>query len=600
MGRGRAGRAPCSWRRAALVAAVGGAIVAATSHAAASRPNLLLVTADDLNGDSAGWMGSPVRATPRLDALAASAHRFVNAHVTASICQPSRSALLTGRVPHRNGALGFGPVAADVPTLVEILRAQGYFAAAINKLEHTTPPAKFPWDLALEGSGKRPRELRAQVERCLDAARRAGRRFFLDVNITDPHRPFRDAGTVAPASVPVPGVLEDLPPVRRELAHYYASVARFDRSLGEVLDALGAAGHARDTVLLFLSDNGMSFPFAKATVFRNGTWSPVLLRYPGMGPPVTHEEVVSSVDLMPTVLELLDVALPPGMDGRSLVPVLHGEAQQHRDFVVTHVNTLHGGVSFPQRCVRSRTRSLLFQAWADGHTRFRAEPTTGLAFAALAKAGRHDAGIAARVRLIEHGVRLAFYDLEHDPDERDNLIDDPARLSEIELMQTVLVAHMEETGDPELEPFRRAIADWRQAATGSRSVRSAGRLQVASGPRAAVYRVPEGNPWLATVSRTASPSSAWAARRSASTGTRGRRICSSMPRRKPIAPPESTRIRSTRTGSGRWGAASRGSCSPKRSRYRTSPSPASRTCAPRAARRSAMRPTPSPAAPTTS
>src|SRR5262245_6630949 len=152
--------------------------------------NLLLVTADDMNADSPGWMGSAMPATPRLDALAGSSHRFVNAHLTASVCVPSRAALLTGRVPHRNGALGFGPVASDVPTLVEVLQARGYFAAAIDKLSHMRPATKFPWDLALHGSGRDPSRFAADVARCLHEARRAGRPFFVDANITDPHRPF--------------------------------------------------------------------------------------------------------------------------------------------------------------------------------------------------------------------------------------------------------------------------------------------------------------------------------------------------------------------------------------------------------------------------
>jgi N-sulfoglucosamine sulfohydrolase len=465
---GRAARARAARLRVVLTGVVLCALLAVDAPAAASpmpsrRSNLLLITADDLNADSAGYMGSRVAATPRLDALAASAHRFVGAHVTASICQPSRAALLTGRVPHRNGALGFEPIAADVPTLVEVLRAQGYFVAAINKLGHMQPRWKFPWDLALDGSGKRPRALRADVERCLDVARRERRQFFLDVNIHDPHRPFarRRGGELAADAVPVPGILEDVPAVRREIVRYYASVARFDESLGQVLDALDAAGHAGDTVLVFLSDHGMSFPFAKATVYRNGTWSPVLLRYPRMPPPATHEELVSSVDLMPTVLELLNIAPPAGMDGRSWVPLLRGEAQDGRDFVVTHVNTVRSGASFPQRCVRTRTRSLLFQPWADGHTRLRVEAMRGLTFPALAEAARHDPRIAARVRQLLFGVRLAFYDLERDPDERDNLIDVPGRRAEIERLQALLVAHMERTVDPQLEPFRQAIAAWR-------------------------------------------------------------------------------------------------------------------------------------------
>lgn len=426
--------------------------------AAANPPrNLLLITADDLNADSPGWMGNPLHLTPRIDALAATAHRFVNHHVTAPICQPSRAVLFTGRVPHRSGALGFDPVADDVPTLVEVLRDHGYFTAAINKLGHMQPARKFPWDLALRGSGKRPRALGADVARCLAAARRARRPFFVNVNITDPHRPFRDAARSASA-LPVPGFLEDLPAVRRELAHYFASVARLDASLGAALDALAAAGHDADTVVVFLSDNGASFPFAKASVYRHGTWSPLVLRHPGMPPPAVHEELVSSVDLMPTLLELLAVAPPTGMDGRSWGPVLRGEPQDGRDVVVTAVNTVRSSASYPQRAARTRTRALLFQPWADGHTTFHVEAMHGLAFPALVAAARHDAGIAARVRQFVSGVPLALYDLERDPDERTNLVDVPAYRADVARLSCVLLAHMQRTGDPLLTGFRDAVA----------------------------------------------------------------------------------------------------------------------------------------------
>jgi N-sulfoglucosamine sulfohydrolase len=466
-----------SWLAIVLVACA----IAARPVQPAPRPlNLLLITADDLNADSAGWMGSAVPATPHLDALARASHRFVNAHLTASICVPSRAALLTGRVPHRSGAPGFGRVAGDVPTLVEVLRRRGYVAAAIDKLSHMRPAAKFPWDLALHGAGRTPSRMGADVARCLAEARRTGRPFFIDANITDPHRPFlgsrldrwpRDAaGRLEHARVRtwtrragralVPGILEDLPAVRRELAQYYASVARMDESLGAVLAALDAAGHADDTVVLFLSDNGMSVPFAKATLYRDGTLSPVLLRYPGMPPPAAHDEMVSSVDVMPTLLELLDVAPPPGMDGRSWAPLLRGEAQPGRDHVVTHVNGVHSGADYPQRCVRSRTRSLIFQPWSDGRRRLRVEAMDGLTFPALVVAARHDAAIAARVRQYVFGVPLALYDLDDDPSERHNLIDVPGYRLDVEQLAGLLLAHMEQTGDPQLATFRAAIAGW--------------------------------------------------------------------------------------------------------------------------------------------
>ena len=78
----------------------------------------------------------------------------------------------------------------------------------------------------------------------------------------------------------VPAFLEDIPRVREEVAQYYTSVSRFDVAFGLVMKELTAAGRDADTIVVFMSDHGMSFPFSKATVYYNGTWSPVLIRVP--------------------------------------------------------------------------------------------------------------------------------------------------------------------------------------------------------------------------------------------------------------------------------------------------------------------------------
>jgi N-sulfoglucosamine sulfohydrolase len=455
--------------------ALGLGLLAAPALARAESPrplNLLIVTADDMNGDSAGWMGNALGATPNLDAFAATTHRFVNHHVTVPICQPGRSALLTGRVPHRNGALGFNPIHRDVPTLVEVLARAGYHTSAVNKLAHMAPREKFPWDLALDGSGKDPGAFGGHVARCLRAAADAKKPFFLNANITDPHRPFPGgeqkkaarikAAGVKPftsADVTVPSFLEDIPDVRREVAEYYTGVRRFDHSFGELMTALTAAGRADDTLVVFLSDHGMSFPFSKATVYRNGTWSPVLVRWPGMPTAAAHDEFVSSVDLMPTILDILGVQHPDGLDGRSWLPLLKGEKQPDRDFVVTHVNTVSSGRNFAQRCVRTKSAALMFHGWADGETRFRVEAMNGRSFAGLAAAGQGDPRIQARVNQFVVGTPLSFFDLKQDPDERTNRIADRDRWAEVDRLVGLLLTHMERTKDPQLEAFRNA---WRK------------------------------------------------------------------------------------------------------------------------------------------
>lgn len=450
------------------------------SLVAADRPNLLLITADDMNADSPGWMGNPLKITPQLDALAASSHRFVNNHVSVPICQPSRAALLTGRVPHRSGALGFHPVNEGTPTLVTLLQNAGYFAAAMNKLGHMQPKSCFPWDQTFGNSGKNPSLLGAQVAEAIGQADAAGKPFFLNCNLTDPHRPFygseeaakkngkgKKAGAEADgvvasplkaSDVTVPSFLEDLPAVREEFAQYSNSIQRLDLSIGQILGALEASGHEKDTVVVFLSDHGMSFPFSKATDYVNGTRSPVLLRWPGLAATQTREEFVSSVDLLPTLLEVLKVPAPDGLDGSSWLPLLRGESQPGRDAVVTHVNSVSSGAEFPMRCIRTKNRALIVEIWPDAQRQRRVEAMKGLTFHAMAQAGETDSRIAGRVAQFLDGVPVAFYDLANDPAERENLFQDPAYHAEARALGERLVAELKRTGDPQLENVRNLLA----------------------------------------------------------------------------------------------------------------------------------------------
>lgn len=480
--------------------------------AAAGKPlNLLYITADDMNWDSSGWMGSKLGATQALDRLAAQSHRFVHNHVSAPICMPSREAMMTGRVPHRSGGLGFNPIRPGTPTLVTTLKSAGYYTAAINKVAHMKPDVEFPWDDTLTGSGKKPPLLREHFETTLANAAAAKKPFFINVNIQDPHRPFpgsnvaepeeedepaqtkgkraqknaeknaeknaqknakkaakREGAKTAglarvykPDEVTVPTFLEDIPPVREEVAQYFTGVARFDVALAGILAALEESGHADDTIVFFMSDHGMSFPFSKATVYYNGTRSPAILKYPGMPAAAVHEELVTSVDVMPTLLDLLAVAQPAGMDGRSWLPLLRGEKQDARDYVITHVNTVSSGASLPQRCARTKDHALMFHAWPDGSEKFRVEAMNGVTFKALEAAGRSDERIAARVKQLRVGEPLMFFDERADAGERKNLMNAVDAKPEIERLASVLLAHMEKTDDPQTENFKAALAAWR-------------------------------------------------------------------------------------------------------------------------------------------
>ena len=143
--------------------------------------------------------------------------------------------------------------------------------------------------------------------------------------------------TFTPDEIEIPRCLPDIPDVRREIAEYFAGVYRSDEAVGRILDALDDSGQAENTLVMFLSDNGMAFPYAKTNCYLNSTKTPWIARWPGKIRPgtVDREHMISTVDFMPTVLEAAGLPLTAGMDGRSFQPILQGESQPERDRVFT-------------------------------------------------------------------------------------------------------------------------------------------------------------------------------------------------------------------------------------------------------------------------
>jgi N-sulfoglucosamine sulfohydrolase len=436
------------------------------------------MTADDMNGSMPGWMGNPLNPTPNMDAFAKTALRFPHNHAAAPICQPSREAMLTGLWPQHSGGLGFNPINKGVPTLATILKSKGYFIAALNKLEHMQPASCFPWDYATDDSGRNPPLIEKEVAQAIRQAQ--GKPFFIVCNMRDPHRPWPALGgkidktekdkkegqgvaiddvihKFTPEEVPVPSFLEDLPPIRNELALYYNAVQRLDLSFGKAMAALQASGEMDRTIILFVSDHGMPFPLSKATCYRNGSWCPVTIRWPGMGTPRNFEAMTQSIDIMPTLLDLIGVEKPP-MDGRSWLPLIKGEEQKDRDYIITNVNGISSGAHYPMRVVQTKTSALIVTPWSDGKNRFKCESMSGLSFKAMEEASLKDSRIKKRVDQYIIGYPMAFYDLVADPDQRENEIHDPAHSNEIKRLQDILMNYMVSTKDPQLENYKTILA----------------------------------------------------------------------------------------------------------------------------------------------
>ena len=445
---------------------------------ALSRPNILLITADDLNYDSVGVYGCKVKnITPNIDALARQGVRFLHGHVTIAVCQPSRSVLMTGRYPHHNGARGFEPIRRDVPTLTEMLRKAGYLNGILGKTKHLAPADKFAWDFRRErkelGEGRSPVRYYEAVVRFLNLARTHKKPFFLMANSHDPHRPFagseqearqvrnrgkhfpRASRYFAPAEVVVPGFLPDLPQVRKEIAQYYTSVHRCDETVGQILRALRESGLEGNTIVMFLSDNGMALPFAKTNVYLASTRTPWIVRWPGRikGDRVNAQHFVSGIDFMATVLGAAKVTPPRGMDGRSFLPILLGQKQAGRDHVLTMFHKTAGKREYPMRCLQTRRFGYIQNAWSDGKTVFKNESQSGLTFRAMRRAAKGDKAIAARLKLFQLRVKEELYDFEADPNALRNLAQDPAYSKTLTDMRMQFIKALNVTRDPDRGRF---------------------------------------------------------------------------------------------------------------------------------------------------
>jgi len=459
-----------------IVACSYGASVASATE----RPNLLVITVDDMSADSVGAFGCKLPdTTPHIDRLAVEGLRFMHAHVQVGNCKPSRNVMWSGRYPHNNRVEGFYSVDdPDYPVLADLMRQAGYFTAIRGKVSHSTPCHPYPaWDLVLDtladGSKAHPKDAASygvSTKRGIAEAEAAGKPFCLVVNISDPHKPFYTQGrggrTVpdphvpsrlfTPDEVPTPGFLFEDPVVSKELSLYYSTVRRADDAVGHVLEALDRSGEAPDTLVMFLSDHGMPLPFAKTQLYHHSTHTPLVVRWPGVTEPGSADEshMVSAVDFLPTLLDVVGAEHPEGIDGRSFAPLIRGETQEGRDLVIKEYNENAGGSRDPMRAVQTKKWLYLFNPWSNG-TRVFATATTGTqTYRRMAQLARSDPAMAARHDLYQHRVPEELYDVENDPDCLDNLIASPEHQEELARLRKMLEAWMVDTNDHALEAFR--------------------------------------------------------------------------------------------------------------------------------------------------
>jgi N-sulfoglucosamine sulfohydrolase len=417
---------------------------------APARPNLLLITGDDL-GFQLGCYGDTAAHTPHMDRLAHEGARFTRGYVTQASCSPSRSSMLTGLYPHQNGHIGLGHLgyalnSDRIPTLPGQLKRAGYYTGVIGKI-HVSPDAIFPFDYKETNTAdtRNLGKVRAKITQFLEETQQQP--FFLMLNFFDPHDPhLLDIEGSPKVKTDVsqiklfPWLPDDLKndKSRQRQAEFQTCINRMDEGVGIALELLRAKGKAENTLVVLIGDNGPPFTRAKVSSFEAGVNVPFIAWWPGKirGGQVS-EKLVCTTDLMPTFLSLAGAETPDGLPGASLWPLLQGENVPWRDLLATEYTT-HEPRSFnPQRSIRDARYKLTITllkkpefAWPEG--------ITMESFRKLqARAGTGD--------------WIELYDLKEDPCEFKNLADDPGHQAVRKRLWNHLQEWREATRDPLLD-----------------------------------------------------------------------------------------------------------------------------------------------------
>ncbi len=440
--------------------------------------NLLLITVDDMSCDSVGVYGCELEGTtPVMDRLASQSLRFDYAHVTVGNCNPCRNVMFSGLISHNNKVEGFYKVTdPGWPHMVDLLKDAGYYAGIRGKVTHSSPYQPYDWDEDLttleDGSKAHIKDAKSYGEstaRGIANAKKQGKPFFLSVNISDPHKPFwsqvRGGGEdpyqpsriFTADEVPVPGFLFEDEAVREELALYYSSVRRADDCLNQVLRALKKSGEWENTMIVFLSDHGMPLPFAKTQLYHHSTRTPLMVRIPGVTKDgrVDKRHMVSVLDLLPTVMDALGVEKPSRLDGRSFYPILKGEKQADRDFIIKQYHENSGRSRDPMRAIQTKTHLYLFNPWSNGERIFATATNGTVTCKRMIELAKNDKAMNERLNLYRYRVPQELYQVKRDPDCLQNLIDSSNNQEVKNKLQKLLEEWMVKTGDPILECFRK-------------------------------------------------------------------------------------------------------------------------------------------------
>jgi N-sulfoglucosamine sulfohydrolase len=477
-----------------------------------AKPNILWITCEDMSPDLPAFGDSTV-STPNLDRLAAEGIRYTHLFSVSGVCAPSRSAIITGMYPTSIGThhmrTGSGARAGfidyqavpppEVKCFPEYLRPEGYYCTNNSKTDYQFGNPFTAWD---ENSNK------AHWRN-----RRKGQPFFSVFNIMRTHesqvwehkdKPLR----VDPARVPLPPYYPESPVIRRDIARNYDNIMVMDSIVGTIMRQLEEDGLLENTIVFFFSDHGSGLPWYKREVYDRGLRAPMIVRFPNrQDAGAARSELISFIDLAPTVLSLAGVSVPGYMQGQAFLG--DNKAKQPRQYIFAARDRMDEHYDLV-RAVRDERFKYIRNYQPDKPNyqdlAYRRQMNLMQEILRLKEEGKLN---AVQSRWFENKPVEELYDTQADPYELQNLAGNPQYQADLERLRQAEGNWLRQMRDkgfmPEAEMVASMWPDNKQPVTETPHIQQLGKkgkevlLQITSStPGASVaYKVGKG-PWLLT------------------------------------------------------------------------------------------------------
>ena len=437
-----------------------------TCKAQEIKPNIVFILADDCTKYDLACYGSKDAVTPNIDRLAKSGIKFNNCHQQAPMCSPTRHSLYTGMYPVKIGAYpNHTYVKKGVKTVVQYLKPLGYRVALSGK-RHILPREIFDFEYLDGHPIKETNPDFEKVESFIADANNKKENFCLFVCSTEPHSPWNKGDTTLfkKDEITLPPHYADTPLTRTQFRNYLAEINYLDSQVKQTIDLLKKYNLYENTLLIFSSEQGNSFPFAKWTCYNAGLTSALIACWPGrITPGIESDALVEYVDILPTLIEVAGGKANSKLDGNSLTGLFDDPTREHKQYTYglqTTRGIYHGAEYYPIRSVSDGEYRLILNLSSE--MAFKNSVTTKAKYFKEWSNSDNPEHLKLAAKYITRPA-MELYNDKTDIYNQHNLIDDPKYQPKLKELKEALHKWMDECGDKGLETELQALPNMRHS-----------------------------------------------------------------------------------------------------------------------------------------